>query len=52
MVSNFAGGSPIFQGGLQPEYGQCSAGMHPTGMHSCLSSIRTVFIDVYQLCDS
>ena len=34
-VSNFSGGSPIFWGGLQPEYGQRSAGMHPTGMHSC-----------------
>ena len=39
------GGSPIFRGkgGLQffgggspPEYGQRSAGTHPTGMHSCL----------------
>ena len=40
VVSNFSGGclqffrgvwSPIFQG-LQPEYGQCLAGMHPTGI--------------------
>ena len=22
-----------------PEYGQCSAGMHPTGMHSCVNSM-------------
>ena len=28
-VSNFSGGSP-------PEYGQRSAGTHPTGMRSCL----------------
>ena len=41
-VSNFSGGlqffggPPIFRGGaLQPEYGQRSAGTHPTGMHSC-----------------
>ena len=41
-VSNFSGGlqffwgSPIFWGGNQtPEYGQRSAGTHPTGMHSC-----------------
>ena len=47
----FFGGSPNFVGGLQffrgvsnlsggfsnfSEYGQCSAGTHPTGMHSCL----------------
>ena len=50
-VSNFLGGlslifrggrgSPIFRGGghQTPEYGQRSAGTHPTGMHSCLSSI-------------
>ena len=40
----FFGGSPIFRdGGLQffggvsnfSEYGQRSAGTHPTGMHSC-----------------
>ena len=45
LVSNFSGGSLIFRGGggppiflggvLQPEYGQRSAGTHPTGMHSC-----------------
>ena len=36
------GGSPNFRGvsrfsgeGLIPEYGQRSAGTHPTGMHSC-----------------
>ena len=40
-VSNFSGGSPIFRGGSNfrgggaPEYGQRSAGTHPTGMHSC-----------------
>ena len=45
-VSNFGGspifwGSPIFRGFSNffgrgsPEYGQCSAGTHPTGMHSC-----------------
>ena len=33
-------GSPIFRGGgvstgFSPEYGQRSAGTHPTGMHSC-----------------
>ena len=39
-VSNFSGGlqfggvSPIFRGGSL-EYGQRSAGTHPTGMHSC-----------------
>ena len=48
------GGSPIFQGGLQffrgvlqfflggrgsPEYGQRSAGTHPTGMHSCYLTV-------------
>ena len=44
-VSNFRGGPPIFWGVLQffgwggwsptPEYGQRSAGTHPTAMHSC-----------------
>ena len=29
----FQGG--IFRGGSPPEYGQRSAGSHPTGMHSC-----------------
>ena len=30
------GGSYFFGGGSPPEYGQRSAGTHPTGMHSCL----------------
>ena len=44
-VSNFSGGvPPNFRGGVSglvpgggspPEYGQRSAGTHPTGMHSC-----------------
>ena len=40
-VSKFLGGSPNFRGSLNfrggspPEYGQRSAGTHPTGMHSC-----------------
>ena len=29
------GGSSKFSGGSPPEYGQHSAGTHPTGMHSC-----------------
>ena len=41
----FGGGSPIFRGGVSnfpgggspSEYGQRSAGTHPTGMHSCSS---------------
>ena len=33
-VSNFSGGGGWV---LQPEYGQRLAGMHPTGMHSCLN---------------
>ena len=32
--SKFLGVS-IFSGGSPPEYGQRSAGTHPTGMHSC-----------------
>ena len=38
VVSNFFSGvvSNFFLGG-SPEYGQRSAGTHPTGMHSCLS---------------
>ena len=40
VVSNFSGGSPIFREGvLQLEYGQCSAGTHPTGMHSCILKV-------------
>ena len=39
VCSKFSGGvsAPNFWGGcLQfSEYGQCSAGTHPTGMHSC-----------------
>ena len=35
-VSNFSGGCLEFFGGGSPEYGQRSAGTHPTGMHSCL----------------
>ena len=33
----FGGGSSNFSegGGSPPEYGQRSAGTHPTGMHSC-----------------
>ena len=33
----FSGVPPNFRGvgGSPPEYGQRSAGMHPTGMHSC-----------------
>ena len=31
------GGPPNFRGGPSPEYGQHSAGTHPTGMHSCSS---------------
>ena len=35
--SKFLGGSLNFWGrGSPPEYGQHSAGTHPTGMHSCL----------------
>ena len=36
---NFGGGvpAPNFRGGLKfSEYGQRSAGTHPTGMHSCI----------------
>ena len=39
---NFRGGGvpfwgvPFWGGGPSPEYGQRSAGTHPTGMHSCL----------------
>ena len=36
-VSNFFWG----EGGLQPEYGQRSAGMHPTGMHCFPSFCKT-----------
>ena len=32
----FGGFLQIFGGGSPPEYGQRSAGTHPTGMHSCL----------------
>ena len=34
---NFRGGGSLqfFGGGSPLEYGQCSAGTHPTGMHSC-----------------
>ena len=34
----WGGRSPVFWrgGGSPPEYGQRSAGTHPTGMHSCL----------------
>ena len=39
-VSNFSGG------GLQPEYGQRSAGTHPTGMHSCFSMIFITFFKI------
>ena len=50
--SNFLGGwllqifggvpAPNFWGGLQfSEYGQCSAGTHPTGMHSCVQHISS-----------
>ena len=49
------GGSPIFRGGgfLQifggvgspPEHGHCSAGTHPTGMHSCLLCERKLWLD-------
>ena len=39
--SKFSGGgvpAPNFRGGLQfSEYGQRSAGTHPTGMHSCFA---------------
>ena len=50
FCSNFSGGAPDFAlifrgggsskfsgggGGFPPEYGQRSAGTHPTGMHSC-----------------
>ena len=36
---SFWGGSSKFsggEGGSPPEYGQRSAGTHPTGMHSCM----------------
>ena len=37
----FSGGyfGGVFLGGSPPEYGQHSAGTHPTGMHSCSSKI-------------
>ena len=35
VVSNFSGGLQFSGGGGSPEYGQRSAGTHPTGMHSC-----------------
>ena len=34
---NFWGVSNFFGGGGLPEYGQRSAGTHPTGMHFCLT---------------
>ena len=33
---NFLGGVSFLGGGSPPEYGQRSAGTHPTGTHSCL----------------
>ena len=33
---NFWGGCLFLGGGSPPEYGQRSAGTHPTGMHSCI----------------
>ena len=38
VVSFFGAGGflQIFGGGSPPEYGQRSAGTHPTGMHSCV----------------
>ena len=45
-VLQFLGGSPNFSGGggLQfSEYGQCSAGTHPTGMHSCFHIFFVLF---------
>ena len=38
-VLQIFGGSPILGGGSPPKYGQCSAGRHPTGMHSCLGVV-------------
>ena len=41
-VSNFSGGVSNFSRWgrtRRPEYGQSSAGTHPTGMHSCLQYI-------------
>ena len=36
----FWGGSSKFSGGSPPEYGQHSAGTHPTGMHSCFTRCK------------
>ena len=44
VLQIFGGG--LFWGGSSPEYGQRSAGMHPTGMHSCLVEVFVSFIAV------
>ena len=43
VSSNFSGGLQFF-GGDSPEYGQRSAGTHPTGMHSCFLLLFTDMI--------
>ena len=45
VLQFFGGVVSNFLGGLQPEYGQRSAGTHPTGMHSCYFQYIHIHID-------
>ena len=50
-VSFFWGFLQIFGGGSPPEYGQRSAGTHPTGMHSCMDMCAKASVQTF-VCNS